>query len=37
MYCRSWDCDSCNPEEYCDKHEIYYRGSCEECIEEEDD
>ena len=35
MYCLSPDCDSCNPQEFCEHHDTYYRGYCEECREEE--
>jgi len=36
MYCLSPDCDSCNPQYYCEEHEMYYRGYCHECDEEEE-
>jgi hypothetical protein len=35
MTCNDPECDSCNPESYCEIHERYDRGYCEECLAEE--
>lgn len=39
MTCNDWDCESCNPLQYCETHDVEYKwyDECWLCSTEEDD